>query len=93
MRYGIESKMKDEETAKWSLSSIRNWRVLKWYERKKDRDRAFEALTHRSNDTNSYGHIWEYRLLDADKQPKKRKAKKVTYPEYDFLPLTPFDTN
>jgi hypothetical protein len=83
MRYGIESRMKPEEAKSWAASFRRTeWRVLKWYERMKDRNKALEALTHRSNDKTSYGRMYEYRAVDADKPPKKRKRAKILYPEY-----------
>ena len=87
MRYGVESRMKPKEATGWSAEWAKRrseWRVLKWYEEKKDRDKALEALTHRSNDENNWCRLYEYRALDdAKKAPKKRKHGKVEYPEYD----------
>jgi hypothetical protein len=84
MRYGIESRMKLEKVSNWEIEMRRHeWSLLKWYERKKDRDKALEALTHRSNSKSSYLNFYEYRALDVKKPPKHRKRAKVKYPEYD----------
>ena len=82
MKYGIEYKVKAGERGWWA-ERRRNWKVLKWYERKKDRDKALEIFLHRSNGS-GYQKIYEYRSIDADKPAKKRKRAKVIYPEFDL---------
>ena len=54
----------------------KSWRVLRWYERKCDRDEALDALSRRPNT------LYDYRPLDdATKPAKKRRLAKVFYPE------------